>query len=209
MQPWPDAGLQGEPCRVQVRLGRLDPAAGSELVERVVVGDRRQHPRLADTKRSDQRHVLRRRADPGCRFNWRAAAVPLQGAFEGGAIGRAIDEEFGLADRSGRPGETAEQVVDRQALLGRERQAALLTVAVGRLGRPGLRRQARRAGRPLVPRKIVARETGETIVGLLRVGDGRHDRLHTPSVNVPILDGALSYLMNIDFAGPRGARSDE
>ena len=125
--------------RVQVGLRRLNAPAGRELVEGVVVGDRGEHARLAHAQLADQRHVFRGGANPGRRLDRRAAAIALQRAFERGAVRGAIDEELGLADRAGRAGEAAEQVVDEQALLGRERQSALLAVAVGRLGRPDLR----------------------------------------------------------------------
>jgi hypothetical protein len=155
---------------VQVAGRRGSPAARCELVERVVVAGGGEHPRLADPDLAHECRVLRAGPDPRGRLDRRAVRVPLERTLEHPPVRLSVDKELGLADRSTRAAERALQLVDPDPLLDRERQTALLPVAVRRLGRPHDCREIARPFLPLVHREAVAREGVLEQLGLGRVG---------------------------------------
>ncbi len=177
METRPNPLLQHQARRVQVGRSCLHPATRLEFVEGVVVGDRGQHASLPHAQFANQRHILGRGANPGGRLDRRSMAIAFQCAFQRGAIGRPVDEELRLPNRARLPGELAHEIVNAQALLGRQRQTALLTVAMRGLGRPNLSRQPHRTLDPVIPREVLAGKTFETVVWFARVGNGGHRRL--------------------------------
>src|SRR5690606_31501260 len=139
VQPRPQAVIECQVDGGQVGLGCGAPAAGPELVEGVVVGGRRQHAGLADAQGRDPRDVVAPGADPRRGLDGGAAVPSFDRGFQCAAVVVSVDEELGLSDGAGVAGEAAQQVVDGDAGVGVEGQAALLTVSVGGLGGPCLR----------------------------------------------------------------------
>jgi hypothetical protein len=150
--------------------------AGSEFVEGVVIRRRSQHAGFTHAQRPDQIYILGGRANPSGRLDRRAPTISFQRAFQRQAIRLAIGEKLRLADRAGRAGEAAHDVIDGEALLGRQWQPALLAVAVRRLGCPHFRWQVRRALGPDVLRKGVAWKRLQEIFRRGGIGDGGHGR---------------------------------
>ena len=152
------AGVEHGPHGVEVGPRGLAPAAGPELVEGVVVAGRGEHAGLAHPDLAHQVGVAAGGPDPGRGLDGRAVPVALERALEGAPVGRAVGEELGLAHGAAGAGERAHEVVDAQAALHRERQAALLAVAVGGLGGPGPLRKGGRAVGPPVAGEALGRE---------------------------------------------------
>lgn len=86
----------------------------------------------------DQGQRLWRWRESGGWLDGRTVPVTVESGFESGTVGGVVDEKLRLPDGAGRAGKLAEYVVDLQALVNCERQAALLPVAVGGFGRPRL-----------------------------------------------------------------------
>src|SRR5204862_1329349 len=101
---------------------------------------------------------LRAGPNPRGGLDRRSVAVALERAFEDAPVGVAVDEELRLAHRAAGAREGAHELVDPDPLVDRQRQPALLAVAVRRLGRPDGGRQLGWALRPPEPWKPVARK---------------------------------------------------
>ena len=100
-------------------------------------------------------------------------------------INQRYAQHFGLPDAAARAGERAHQVVDPDARLDRERQPALLTVAVGGLRGPGGEGEAAGPRRPLPAGEAVARERRREQLGGVGVGEVLESG-HGPTVGTAV-----------------------
>src|SRR5262245_48607312 len=82
-----------------------------------------------------------------------------------------IDEKLSLPNSSTCPSEAAQDIVNAQALCGRQRQAALLTVTMGRFRGPRCLWQVWGALCPLILRKGITREAVEKVFWTRRCSD--------------------------------------
>ena len=110
-------------------------------MKNVIVGDRGEETGLGYAQLLNQADVGSGSADPGCGLDGSSAGVSLLYRLQSLQVVRSVDKEFRLPDGTGFSGKLTEDVVDRHALFGGEREASLLAVAMGGFGRPGLGRQ--------------------------------------------------------------------
>src|SRR5207244_1326946 len=101
--------------------------------------------------------------------------VTFQRSLKRGPISRTIHKKLGLPDSPGCASVATKHIVDLEALLSRQRQSALLTIAVRRLSRPRLLRQRRGALYPVIYWESVAWKSIAKIFRLVWLRNGMHN----------------------------------
>ena len=140
-------------------------AVGFQLEEDMIVGYRGENPRFLEAERFDEGKVTGVSPDPRGDFGKLMALRLTEGKRL--AVFFAVNEKFGLPDKSVLAAELVHEIIDVRDLLGRVGRARLLAVAEGRIGDPDMFRKVERNvdavepdARNGVVRKLVAIEYG-------------------------------------------------
>src|SRR5260221_10651892 len=136
MEPGTNACIQRHFYGIKVVLRGLVSASRLNLMERVVVRSRSQHPRLANAQALNEHRIFGSCPYPGCRLDGSAAVITLKRARERSPVRGTIDKKLCLSDGPRIGGETAKEIINLQALLSLKRQAPPLGLAMGCLPGP-------------------------------------------------------------------------